>query len=71
VPKERLVGLAESVPGAMPVPERAMLRFGFDPLEVMVTLPLTAPGALGVNFTVKDVLWPVVRVNGNVSPLML
>ena len=71
LPKARLVGFALSVPGATPVPESAMLRLGFDPFEVIVTLPLTAPAADGANLTVNEVLCPAFRVRGNVSPLML
>ena len=48
-----------------------MLRFGFTPSDVIATLPVTAPAAVGVNFTLKVVLWPAVRVNGTVSPEML
>ena len=54
-----------------PVPESAILRLGFDPFEVIATLPVTTPAAVGINFTVKLVLWPAVRVNGNASPVML
>ncbi len=56
LPKARLVGLAVSVPGVTPVPESAMLKLGFDPFDVMDTLPLAAPLALGANCTVNDVL---------------
>ena len=45
-----------------------MLRLGFEPLEVMVTLPLTAPLVVGEKSTVNDVLWPALNVKGKVSP---
>ena len=48
-----------------------MLRLGFDPLEVMVTLPLAAPAVVGANFTEKVVLCPAVKVAGRASPLKL
>jgi hypothetical protein len=48
-----------------------MLKLGFEPLEVMVTLPLAAPLAVGEKSTVKVLLWPAVSVNGKVSPLKL
>ena len=48
-----------------------MLRLGFAPVEVMLTLPLAAPLAVGENSTVNDVLWPAVNVKGRVSPLKL
>jgi hypothetical protein len=48
-----------------------MLRLGFVPLDVMLTLPLAAPLAVGEKSTVKDVLWPAVSVTGSDSPLRL
>jgi hypothetical protein len=71
LPKARLVGFAVNVPGATPVPERGMLKLGFDPLDVMLTLPLAAPADVGANFTANEVLWPAVNVTGKVSPLKL
>ena len=71
LPNARLVGFAVSVPCVMPVPESGILKLGFAPLEVMLTLPLAAPLAVGEKSTVKDVLWPAVSVTGKVSPLKL
>jgi hypothetical protein len=48
-----------------------MVKLGFEPLEVMLMLPLVAPLAVGLKSTVKDVLWPAVNVTGRVSPLKL
>ena len=48
-----------------------MLKLESDALEVMLTLPLAAPLAVGVNTTVNDVLWPAFSVKGNASPLKL
>lgn len=59
------------MPGVTPVPESEMLRLGFPPLEVTLTLPLTAPLAVGANVTVNDVLWPAFNVTGKLSPLKL
>jgi hypothetical protein len=42
-----------------------------DPLEVMLTLPLATPFAVGEKSTVKDLLWPTVSVNGKDKPLKL
>src|SRR6266550_4227427 len=67
--KGRLVGLAESVPGVWPVPVTGIFRVGLAPLDVIVTLPLAAPGAVAVNCKLNVVLWPAVRVRGKVSPL--
>ena len=48
-----------------------MLKLGFAPLEVILTLLLAAPLAVGEKSTVNDVLWPAFSVKGNVSPLKL
>jgi hypothetical protein len=48
-----------------------MLKLGFEPFEVMLTLPLAAPLAVGANSIVNDVLWPAFSVKGRVSPLRL
>ena len=71
MPKGRLVGLAASVPCVTPVPVRGMLRFVFDALDVMLTLPLAAPAAVGLNSTENEVLWPAAKVTGKDRPLKL
>lgn len=55
-PNARLLGFGDRVPGVTPVPESGMLTLGFDPLDVMLTLPLTAPLAVGLKSTVNEVL---------------
>jgi len=42
-----------------------------EPVEVMLTLPLAAPLAVGLESTVNDVLWPALNVKGNASPFRL
>lgn len=37
----------------------------------MLTLPLAAPLAVGLESTVNDVLWPALNVKGNASPFRL
>ena len=71
LPKLRLVGFAPSAPAVTPVPDRGIFNVGFDAVEVMATLPLTAPAAVGVNETLKLVLCPAVSVTGVVIPLRL
>ncbi len=71
LPKARLVGLADNVPGATPVPVNGMLKLESDPVDVMLTLPLTEPLAVGLKSTVKEVLWPAANVKGKVRPLKL
>jgi hypothetical protein len=71
LPNARLVGLGPRAPCVTPVPESGMLKLGFEPLEVMLTLPLAAPLAVGEKSTVKDLLWPAVSVNGKDKPLKL
>ena len=46
-----------------------MLKLGFAPLEVILTLPLAATFAFGETSTLKDALWPAVNVKGKDSPL--
>lgn len=70
-PNVRLVGFPVIGPAEAPDPDSGMLRVGFDPLDVMVTLPVTAPGAVGWNETVKLALWPPVKVNGAVNPVVV
>jgi hypothetical protein len=48
-----------------------MLKVGFDPLEVMLTLPLAAPAVVGEKSTENEVLWPAVNVTGKDRPLKL
>ena len=48
-----------------------MVKLGFEPLEVMLMLPLVAPLAVGLKSTVKEVLWPAVNVTGRDSPVKL
>jgi hypothetical protein len=64
------VGFAVNVPGVKPVPESGILKLGFEPFEVMFTLPLAAPLAVGEKSTVNEVLWPAFSVMGD-SPLKL
>jgi len=72
LPKARVVGLTVSCPTAVtPVPDNGIVSVGFDPFEVIVTLPLTAPAEAGVNDTLKVALWPDVSVTGAVIPLTL
>jgi hypothetical protein len=56
LPNATVVGFAASAPGVTPVPESGMLKLGFEPFEVMVTLPLAAPLAVGLKSTVNEVL---------------
>jgi hypothetical protein len=48
-----------------------MLKLGFEPLDVMLTLPLAAPLAVGEKTTVNGALWPAFSVTGKASPLKL
>jgi hypothetical protein len=67
----RLVGFAARAPAVMPVPESGMLKLESDPVEVIFTLPLATPLALGPKVTVNDVLWPAANVKPEASPLKL
>ena len=48
-----------------------MLKLGFEPFEVMLTLPLAEPLVVGEKRTVNEVLWPAVKVKGKGRPLKL
>jgi len=72
LPKLRDVGLELSWPGvAVPLPDKATVRFGLEASEVTVTVPLALPAALGANFTLKLVLSPAFNVVGEVDPTKL
>ena len=71
LPKPRLVGFDPKPPGAIPVPDIATVRFGFEAFDVIVTVPLAFPVDGGVNVTLKVALWPAVSVTGAVIPLRL
>jgi hypothetical protein len=71
LPNATVVGFAASAPGVTPVPESGMLKLGFEPFEVMLTLPLAAPLAVGPKSTVNEVLWPAVNVKGKDRPFRL
>lgn len=69
LPKLRLVGFDPNAPTATPVPDSAIFKFGFDAVDVMATLPLAAPAAVGANDTLKVALCPAVSVTGAEIPL--
>lgn len=69
LPKLKLVGLDPNDPAAMPVPESGTDTVGFEPFEVMVTLPLALPDEAGAKFTLKVALCPTARVRGAEIPL--
>ena len=71
LPNDKLVGLAAAAPGVTPSPVNGMFSVGFDPSEVMVTLPVALPPVVGANFTLKLTLCPALNVTGSASPLIL
>ena len=71
LPKLMLLGLAPRPPAEIPVPDKGILRVGFEAFDVMVTLPLALPAEDGLKKTVKIVLCPAARVTGAVMPLRL
>jgi hypothetical protein len=68
-PKLRLVGLEANAPGVTAVAETGMVNVGLVAVEVIVTLPLTAPAVVGTNETVNVALCPPLSVNGVAIPL--
>ena len=72
LPRSMVVGVTASCPTAtVPVPDKGMVRVGFEALDVMVSLPLALPADDGANETLKLVLCPAVSVTGVVVYLML
>jgi len=71
LPKLRLLGLDPSAPDARPVPDKAMVRAGFEAFEMILTLPLALAADVGVKVTVKVAVSPAVRVTGALIPLRL
>jgi hypothetical protein len=69
LPKLKLVGETAKVPGAVPVPDNAMLSVEFDAFETTARLPLTAPALVGAKVAVNVTLWFAFRVKGNDNPL--
>lgn len=58
-------------PGATPVPERGTESVGLLAFELMVSVPLAAPAAVGVNTALNVALWPALMVIGGVWPVKL
>src|SRR5512146_681257 len=71
LPKLTLVGAAESCAMPWPDPLSATVTGEVELLFTRLTLPLAEPPVVGANVTVKLLVWPGVRVNGTVMPLML
>lgn len=69
LPKLSEVGLAAIAPGVTPAPESAILAL--PALEVMLTLPLAFPPAVGAKLTEKLADCPAFKVTGKVRPLTL
>lgn len=64
-------GLPLNAPSATPVALSGIVSVGFEPSEVIATLPDVVPLAVGANLTVKLVLCPALKVTGRLMPLRL
>ncbi len=73
LPRARVAGETVSCPTAVvtPVPVTGTVNVEFVAVEVIVRFPLTAPAAVGANFTVNVALCPPFNVRGVVMPLTL
>jgi hypothetical protein len=72
LPTANVEGVGVNCPAAaIPVPDRGRFSVGFDPFDVIVTLPLSLPADCGVKLTLKLMLCPAPSVNGVVIPLKL
>jgi len=54
-----------------PVPDKATVVGELEALLTNETLPVTLPVVVGANETLKVLLFPVVKVRGTTSPVML
>lgn len=71
-PKAKLPGLAISVAfDATPLPESKRVCGEPGALSVKIILPDTPPLVVGANCTLKDRLWPAVRVAGKERPFIV
>ena len=66
--KVRLGGVAVSVAGVTPVPDRAISRVVLEPLIVIDSVPTLAPAVVGAKTTPNVVLWFDAKVSGRVRP---
>ena len=48
-----------------------MLRVGFEAFDVIVSVPLAGPVAVGSKLTLSEALWPAVSVSGVEIPLIV
>ena len=71
LPKLKLDGFGDRSPGEIAVPDSETPSVGFDPFEVIVTVPLALPAAVGVNVTLNVVYAPAAKVIGVVTGLKL
>src|SRR5579864_5335169 len=71
LPKAKLAGVTVNCPAAVPVPDSARFKVGFDAFEETARFPLALPADGGVKMTPKVILCPDVRVNGGLRPVTL
>jgi hypothetical protein len=70
LPKPTVDGVVV-INGCVPVPVRAIVRLGFEPLLVTAMLPEALAAEAGVNVAVSEALCPVVNVKGSASAEIL
>jgi len=69
LPNAKLAGVVANCPAAVPVPDSAMFKVGFDAFEATARPPLAPPAEDGVKMMLKVMLCPDVRTTGGLSPL--
>jgi len=69
LPKLMLLALSPKTPGDTPVPDTAIVSVGFEPSEVMVTMPVKLATDCGAKLTLKVVLCDGSNASGVVMPL--
>lgn len=71
LPKSKAVALEVNWPPEMPLPDRVIIKAGFEAFEAIAIPPLVLPTTFGVKRTLKVTLCPLFRLKGRLKPLKL
>src|SRR5580700_5538159 len=71
LPKAKLAGVTVNCPAAVPVPDSARFKVGFDAFEATARFPLALPADDGAKVRLKVMLCPEVRITGGLRPVRL
>ena len=71
LPKFKAGALEVSWPAGMPLPDKAIVKLGFEAFETIAIPPLAVPPTLGVKRALKVTLCPLFRLRGKLRPYEL